>query len=210
MKKNSVFKLLMALLGIFLVGIGVAFNASTMLGNDPIGILYDGARNALKLSASQLGFVSNFVNYGLIIVLFFIGRKYINIGTLVYILPYSFFVSIGTKLYKLIFPGNNLAIRCIGGLTGCLLLYIGVAIYISMDIGLDPFTGVVMVIRDKVKSDFKKTKVLFDIVMVIIGVILGGKLGVITIFTAITAGPSIQFFSNKITSLMKLYKNKKT
>lgn len=58
-----------------------------------------------------------------------------------------------------------------------------------MDIGLDPFTGVVMVIRDKVKSDFKKTKILFDIVMVIIGVILGGKLGIITIFTAITAGP---------------------
>ena len=208
MKKITVFKLLMALLGIFFIGAGVAFNASTSLGNDPVGIIYDGVRNAAGLTASQLGFVSNFVNYGLIILLFFIGRKYVNIGTLIYILPYGFFVSTGTRIYDLIFSSHGLVSRFMGGMIGCFLLYTGVAIYISMDIGLDPFTGIVMVIRDKMKSDYKKTKICFDIVMVALGVILGGKLGIITVFTAMTAGPSIQFISNKITSLMESHEHK--
>jgi uncharacterized membrane protein YczE len=80
---------------------------------------------------------------------------------------------------------------------GCLLLYTGVAIFIAVDIGLDPFTGIVMVIRDKIKWDYKKTKVMFDVIMVVIGTSLGGKLGIITFATALTAGPLIQFISNR-------------
>lgn len=203
MRNISVFKILMALLGIFFIGVGVAFNAATQLGNDPIGIIYDGVRNALGLTGGQLGLVSNFVNYGLIILLFIIGRRYVNIGTLVYILPYGLFVNTGSKLYEFLFHSNGFAIRLFAGLIGCLLIYTGVAIFIAMDMGLDPFTGIVMVIRDKVKLDFKKTKICFDITMVILGVILGGKLGIITIFTALTAGPSIQWISDKIIKIMK-------
>ncbi|ROR28444.1 hypothetical protein EDD66_10426 [Mobilisporobacter senegalensis] len=209
MKNINLFKLLMALLGIFLIGAGVAFNAATQLGNDPIGIIYDGVRNALGLTPGQLGLVSNFVNYGLIALLFFVGRKYVNIGTLIYILPYGFFVNAGNKLYAAVIQSNDFSSRMVAGIIGCLFIYTGVAIYISMDMGLDPFTGIVMVIRDKIKLDFKKTKICFDIIMVIFGVILGGKLGIITVFTALTAGPSIQFISNKITGLMKLYENRK-
>lgn len=209
MKNISVFKVLMALLGIFFIGVGVAFNAATQLGNDPIGIIYDGVRNALGLTGSQLGLVSNFVNYGLIALLFFVGRRYVNIGTLIYILPYGIFVSTGSKIYELFASSNDFSIRMIAGLIGCLLIYTGVAIFISMDMGLDPFTGIVMVLRDKVKLDFKKTKICFDIIMVILGVILGGKLGVITIFTALTAGPSIQWISNKMNAQIMLYEKKK-
>lgn len=206
MKKIKLGKILLALLGIFFIGIGVAFNASTLLGNDPIGIIYDGVRNALGLTKGQLGLVSNVVNYGLIAILFFTGRHYVNIGTFIYILPYGFFVNLGTKFYESIFVTTNLAIRISVGLTGCILIYVGVGIFIAMDIGVDPFTGIVMAIRDKLKWDYKKTKVIFDIIMVMIGVLLGGKLGVITLFTALTAGPSIQWISGKITYFMNYKK----
>lgn len=202
MKNINLFKILMALLGIFFIGVGVAFNAATQLGNDPIGIIYDGTRNALGLTGRQLGLVSNFVNYGLIALLFFIGRKYVKVGTLIYILPYGLFVSVGTKIYEVLVTSNGFPSRLIAGFIGCLLIYTGVAIYIAMDIGLDPFTGIVMVLRDKLNLDYKKTKVGFDIIMVILGILLGGTLGIITIFTALTAGPSIQWISGKLTKLL--------
>lgn len=191
-------RILYALVGIFLVGIGVAFNNSSMLGNDPIGIVYDGVRSTLALSAAELGTASNFVNFGIIFVLLFIGRKYLNIGTLIYILPYGFFVNLGSKLYPILFAGDSLFIRWISVVVGCLLLYIGVAIYIAVNIGLDPFTGLVMVISDKVNKEYGTTKIVFDVFMIILGVILGGGLGIITIITAISAGPSIQYFSKVI------------
>ncbi len=193
--KISLKRVLYALIGILLVGIGIAFNSGGNLGNDPIGIVYDGFRNVLSLSTEQLGTASNYVNIVLIILLFFVGRKYVNIGTLIYILPYGLFVNFGAMLYPHLFASEHLLVRSLSVIIGCLLLYIGVAIFIAVDIGLDPFTGIVMVICDKVKVEYKKTKVVFDILMILIGVLLGGRLGVITIITALTAGPSIQYFS---------------
>ncbi len=79
-----------AIVGVFLVCIGVAINNNTQLGNDPVGIIYDGIRQAAQLSHAQLGVVSNYINIGLIIILFFFGRKYINVGTLIYLVPGSY------------------------------------------------------------------------------------------------------------------------
>jgi uncharacterized membrane protein YczE len=195
--KIDIKKILFALLGIFLIGIGVSFNSCAQLGNDPIGIVYDGVRNIAKLNSEQLGTASNLVNYGLILLLVFTGRRYINIGTLIYILPYGFFVNLGTRLYHSLFTVSSIPLQWLTVVAGCLLLYTGVAIFIAVDIGLDPFTGIVMVIRDKIKWDYKKTKVMFDVIMVVIGTSLGGKLGIITFATALTAGPLIQFISNR-------------
>lgn len=197
-------RILFALFGIFLVGIGIAFNSSSNLGNDPIGIVYDGVRNVLSLTTEQLGTASNYVNYGLIVVLFFIGRRYVNIGTFIYILPYGLFVNIGKILYNQIFTTDTILVRWLSVIIGCLLLYFGVAIFIAVNIGLDPFTGVVMVIADKVKKEYRVVKIFFDIFMITLGVILGGRLGIITIITALCAGPLIQYFFKMIQRYMKL------
>lgn len=202
MKQNTGIKIIYGLMGIFLVGVGVAFNASSMLGNDPIGIVYDGTRNVFNLSTEQLGMASNVVNIVLIILLWVTGKKYVNIGTFIYLIPYGFFVSIGTKLYSLLIISDTLAGRSLAGLLGCLSLYTGVAIFIAVDIGLDPFTGLVMTIRDKLSWDYKRTKICFDIFMMILGILLGGKLGIITLITAFTAGPVIQFISERVQMLL--------
>lgn len=43
----------LALLGIFLVCMGVAFNNNTQLGNDPVGIIYDGLRTTFHLEQAD-------------------------------------------------------------------------------------------------------------------------------------------------------------
>lgn len=195
LSKIDVRKCLIAVVGILLVGVGVSFNAMAHLGNDPVGIFYDGIRNALGLTAEQLGMASNIVNIALVVVLIFTGRKYLNLGTVIYIVPYGLCVDLGTFLYTKIFTANALWSQIEGSVVGCLLIYTGVAIFIAVDIGLDPMTGTAMVLKDALKWDFKKAKWLFDGVMTLLGFILGGTLGVVTIITAITAGPMIQWIS---------------
>lgn len=201
MKKNFWIKLVLALIGILFIGVGVGFNAASLFGNDPIALLYDGVRNALSLPASRLGMISNIVNYGIILILFFIGRHYVNIGTAVYILPFGTFVDAGTSLFPKIFASDTVLNRGIGAFMGCLLIYVGVSIYITVDIGLDPFTGLVMTINDHLPWGFGKTKICFDFILIIIGFLLGGKLGLITLITALTAGPSIQYFTKLLKKL---------
>ena len=196
-------KLLLAAAGILLVGIGIAFNAAAALGNDPIGIVYDGIRNTAGLSPQQLGMASNLVNIALVAAVFLLGRRYVNIGTFIYIIPYGTIVSLGGKLYGILFQVQTLPIRMLGAAIGCLLLYTGVAMFITADIGLDPFTGMVMIIRDKIGKEYGTVKVCFDAGCIILGFVLGGKLGIITILTALSAGPLIQLFAHWFAKMMK-------
>ena len=200
-KRIELRKCLIAVVGILLVGVGVSFNAMAQLGNDPVGIFYDGIRNAMGLNQEQLGLASNVVNVLLAVFLFFTGRKYLNLGTLIYILPYGMCVDVGTFLYSKIFVAEALWCQILACVAGCLLLYLGVAIFIAMDIGLDPMTGVAMVVRDWLKWDYKRAKWLFDGCMTLLGFLLGGTLGVVTILSAITAGPAIQYLAGKITGI---------
>ena len=54
-RKITVKSILAALLGVLFVGVGVAFNNCAGLGNDPIGMLYDGIRVAGNMNPEQLG-----------------------------------------------------------------------------------------------------------------------------------------------------------
>ena len=200
--KISIKRCLAAWAGIFFVGVGVALNAQAKLGNDPVGIFYDGIRNAMGLSDVQLGFASNVVNFAIVILLFFIARKYISVGTFIYILPYGFFVDLGTKLYQLVFAQDTMPVRVLAVVVGCVSLFLGVAIFIVTDIGVDPMTGVSLFIADKLKWEYYKAKILFDVGMTALGFLLGGTLGVITLLTAFIGGPTIQFFVKMIKSVL--------
>ncbi|MCI5872613.1 MAG: hypothetical protein PUJ55_15560 [Clostridiales bacterium] len=202
-------KILAAIVGVFLIGVGVAFNNCAGLGNDPVGIVYDGMRNAAGLSVEQLGMASNAVNIFLVLLLCVIGRRYISIGTIIYFLPYGFFVSIGERIYRMLLHTETMAVRIGFSVLGCLLLYLGVAIFIVVDIGVDPFTGIVLVICDKVKREYRFVKVAFDISMIILGTALGGTLGVVTVATALTGGPVIQFFKSRIQWLFQVEKTER-
>lgn len=194
-KRFSAKRFLMALVGVFLICIGVSFNNCAGLGNDTVGIVYDGMRAFWGMTGEQLGTASNLVNVVLVILLFLIGRKYVSLGTLIYFLPYGFFVGLGTSFYGALNLPAVLPAQIIASIIGCLLLCAGVGIYIAADIGVDPFTGLVLVLCDRLKKEYRIVKIVFDVVCIIVGTLLGGKLGVVTVATAIVAGPVIQFFT---------------
>lgn len=193
--------ILAAAFGVLLVGIGVAFNNCAGFGNDPIGIVYDGIRNAGGMDQAQLGMASNVVNLSLLVLLFFIGRHYLSVGTFVYLLPYGFCVDAGNLLYRQLAWSEGTGGRILFSVIGCSLVCLGVAIYITVDIGVDPFTGIVLVLRDRLKKEYRYVKIGFDVTMIVVGTALGGKLGLVTVITAFAVGPVIQFFSG----LLKTY-----
>lgn len=135
---------------------------------------------------------------------FFIGRRYVNIGTLIYILPYGLAVSIGNQLFSMLFPNPVLFSRILSAGCGCFLVHLEAALYISANIGMDPFNGLAMAFKDILHTQYRKVKVPFDCLLIVIGFLFGGKAGIITIFTAFTAGPSIQYLSNVITKKLEV------
>jgi uncharacterized membrane protein YczE len=201
----NVRKCFFALLGTMFIGIGVAFNSLSLMGNDPVGIFYDGIRAILKLSPYQLGFVTYLVNGSILLFLWFKGRRYLNFGTILYLVFYGTFVNIGLSLFRTIAEKDFVFMKAFSSITGCILIYLGVALFIVTDIGLDPITALISVIRDKLKWNFGITKVAFDTTFVTFGALLGGKLGIVTIITMLTAGPVIEIITKKLLKVIKIW-----
>lgn len=201
-RRLTVGKVLVALVGIFLVCVGVAFNNNTLLGNDPVGLIYDGIRVTFHVAQINLGLVSNVINVVLLILLFMVGRHYANVGSLMYLIPYGTFVLLGSHLYRWIFTNDALSTRVLGGVVGISLYYLGISLFICTDIGVDPFSGFMLTLRDYLHWSLRKTKICFDLVLIVIGFLLGGKVGGITLVTVATTGPAIQFLSTRLAKIL--------
>ena len=195
--KLNIYDILFALIGVSLCGIGVGFANCAALGLDSIGILYDGIRNILGFSADMLGVASFIVSGVLVIFLFFAARKYVSLGTFIYIVAYGSFITVGNIIYSALIYENTMFVRIVFSVLGYLLLYLGIAIYVAIDIGVDSFTGVVLYLTDVTHFEMKYVKIVFDIALIIIGAVLGGTLGVATFVTMVLAGPIIQFLTKR-------------
>jgi len=208
--ENFFMKILIAIIGVALVGIALAFNSSAMLGNDPVAVFYDGVRNLCGLPREELGLVTNLINCVFVVTMFMLGRKYINIGTFVYAVPMGSFIDLGFKIHSILNIPSTLNWRIFTAFCGCSMLFLGVGIFIAVDIGMDPCTGIVVILRDKIKSQYKTSKIICDICMLTLGFTFGGKIGAVTVISALIAGPTIQkvseVFDKRVFKLIKLNK----
>lgn len=185
-------KLPIALAGVILVGFGLAFNSAGGLGNDPVAVLYDGVRSILGFPVEKLGLVTNLVNVVFLAIVLIFNRRYINIGTFIYALPLGNFISLGFKLHDVLNIPGTMGGRILTSFLGCTMLFLGVGIFIAMNIGMDPVTGVTMIVRDKMKRQYKAAKVMCDVISLTLGFSFGGKVGAVTVIAALIAGPIIQ------------------
>lgn len=204
----NIYDILLALIGVSLCGMGVGFANSAALGLDSIGIFYDGIRNILNFSSDMLGVASFIVSAVIIAFLFFAARKYVSLGTFIYIIAYGSFITVGMLIYDAIVKENTLFARILFSIIGYLILYIGIGIYIAIDIGMDAFTGIVLFLTDKTHFEMKYVKIVFDVVLIIIGTVLGGTLGAATFITMVVAGPLINVFSKQFQKLYFKFKLK--
>lgn len=188
-------KILLALTGTAFTSCGMAFNSAAGLGNDPVAVFYDGVRHAAKLSSGQLGIATNIINYSLMVLVFSVGRKYVNIGTFLYTLPMGNFIDWSTAFYNRLGVPHILVWQIVSSCCGCFLLYFGISIFISLNIGVDPITGAIMILKDHSRLSYRAIKVICDLAVLAAGILLGGKFGAVTVFSALIAGPSIQWLS---------------
>ena len=184
-------KILFATIGEILLAFGIVFNSSAGFGNDAITVFYDGVHKALGVN---FGFAVNIINATIIVILLFFGRKYINIGTLLY-LPLGNVIN----LFFSIYPNFNIPYtiegRILSAAIGCLLLFVGLSCFVAAKIGMDPWNGLTFLLCDKTGKQYRFFKVLIDVIALVLGLILGGIAGVTTVIAAILGGPCIQQIS---------------
>jgi uncharacterized membrane protein YczE len=178
------------LLGIPLLGFGIARTLAARLGVSPYDVLHQGLAERTGLS-----FGTVVVLLGLLILLAWIPlRQRPGIGTVLNTLSVGFVVDLG--LYLLPEP-ELLAWRVVFLLTGIAVTALGIGLYIGSGLGPGPRDGLMTGIAAKGFAIWKVRTVL-ELIALVIGWALGGDVGIGTVLFAFSIGPLGHVFLSRL------------
>ena len=141
--KTTLIRVLILFAGLIIAHFGVSLFLLADLGSDPFNVMIQG------LSRTIAGFIySPIVTHGnthmavsilIIIVLLFVDRSYIKIGTVICMFCGGPIIDMFNMiLSSIITPDSTMAVRIISNVIGCIILALGMSIVIKSDAGTGP------------------------------------------------------------------------
>ena len=175
-----------AVIGITMIGIGVAFNYKANLGLGPWGVLHDGISKTINITYGQAGILTSLISLLLWIPL----KQKPGIATIFD----AFWIGLTADFIINIIPqAQTLIIQILYLITGITLIGLGTAIYVGGDLGAGPRDGI-MVGLEKLGLKIGNARTLLEFVAFSIGFLLGGKVGIASIIIVLSIGRVLQVF----------------
>ncbi len=189
--KGLVRKLIVAMAGLVICGIGVGIFLYSGLGVDPASVFELGIGNVFHIS---YGTSAAAINVVILAVVFFLDKSYINIASILAIFGIGYTADFANFILRIIFKGEqHIAVRLVMIIIGLLIMSAGIAAYIRADLGVGAIDLVSEIISDKLNISYRGVRVSADVTFVVVGFLLGGSVGIGTVLAAFMTGPSVQF-----------------
>ncbi len=179
-------KTLIVIAGSIISAYGITLAIGAGFGGATLAILWQGLTNVTDMS---IGTASLVVAVVMIIFAFLYDRKQINVGTVLYQIVYSAFVDVFNKIQHY---ADVKAVNFMLMLFGIVIFSIGTGLYSAANFGRGSYEAVTFSLAEKNGWKIKTVRMILDILMVVVGVLLGGKFGICTIVTVLLSGPIIQ------------------
>lgn len=187
-------RVVILMIGLTIAHLGVTLFLLTELGSDPFNVLIQGL---FRTFSALTGWA--FLTHGrvhivicllIILILLFVDRSYIKIGTVLCMIFGGPIIDMFTAvLSPLQISLLSLPVRIPVLAAGCVILAYGMTIVIRSDAGTGPNDLVAIVISDRMKKKFSVIRILVDIGFVAAGWLMGGIFGIGTIICALLVGP---------------------
>ena len=192
-------RLFILLTGLIIAHLGVTLFIQTNLGSDPFNVFVQGIFRTLSLILPfpwlTHGYTHIGISFLIILILLFVDKSYIKIGTLLCMILGGPIIDIFTLLLKdHINASLSTPLRIVILSLGCVILAFGMTIVINSEAGTGPNDLVAIVISDKVHKPFSIMRIVVDAAFVVTGFLLGGVFGIGTIICAFLVGPVAGFF----------------
>lgn len=197
--KTKIIRVIILFVGLIIAHFGVSLFLLANLGSDPFNVMIQGlSRTVADVITSPLithGNTHMAVSILIIIVLLFVDRSYIKIGTLICMFCGGPIIDIfNMVLGSVITPDSAMAVRVISNVLGCVILALGMSVVIKSDAGTGPNDLVGVVISDKTKKKFSIIRMMVDACFLVCGWLLGGVVGIGTVICLFLVGPVAGFF----------------
>lgn len=191
-------KIIIIVIGSIIAAYGITLALYAGFGGATLAVLWQGISRTFHIS---IGMTSLIVAIVMIVFAFFYDRSQIHIGTILYQIVYSLCVDLFANAHVY---STHLWVNALIMLLGVLLFAVGTGFYAAASLGRGSYEALTFSLAEKNGWQVKVVRMILDIVMVIAGVLLGGKFGICTIVTIIISGPVIQFTASKTKKLFKM------
>lgn len=197
--KELLVRVVILMLGLTIAHFGVTLFLMANLGADPFNVLVQGIFRSIDKVVSidflTHGRVHIAISLLIIIILIFVDKSYVRIGTILCMICGGPIIDFFTWMLS---PFEDLmmlfAFRIIANVLGCFILAFGMTIVIKSEVGTGPNDLVAVVISDKIHKKFSIVRVIVDVVFALTGLLLGGVIGIGTVICAFMVGPVAGFF----------------
>ena len=196
--KNWWKKIVVIVIGSMIAAYGITLALYAGFGGATLAVLWQGLSETFHMS---IGMASFMVALGMILFVVIYDRSQIHIGTVLYQIVYSACVDLfaNCHIYSRYVWVNFLIM-----LLGVILFALGTGLYASASLGRGSYEAVTFALAEKNNWQIKIVRMILDIVMIVVGVLLGGKFGICTIVTVIISGPVIQLVNVRSKQLFKM------
>ena len=196
--KNWWKQIVVIVIGSMIAAYGITLAWYAGFGGATLAVLWQGLSETFHMS---IGMASFMVALGMILFVVIYDRSQIHIGTVLYQIVYSACVDLfaNCHIYSRYVWVNFLIM-----LLGVILFAVGTGLYASASLGRGSYEAVTFALAEKNNWQVKIVRMILDIVMVVVGVLLGGKFGICTIVTVIISGPVIQLVNARSKQLFKM------
>lgn len=190
-------------LGIIVVGSVIAAYGITLamyagFGGATLAVLWQGLSKTFSMSIGMASFV---VAAAMVLFVLFYDRRQIHIGTVLYQIVYSTCVDLFANCHVY---SETMWINFLIMMLGVVVFAVGTGLYAAASLGRGSYEALTFALAEKNNWQVKLVRMVLDILMVVAGVLLGGKFGACTIVTVIISGPIIQFVNGRAKRIFKL------
>lgn len=191
-------KIIIIVIGSIIAAYGITLALYAGFGGATLAVLWQGMSKTFHIS---IGRTSLIVAVIMIVFAFFYDRSQIHIGTILYQIVYSFCVDLFVNAY---IYSTHVWINLWIMLLGIFLFAIGTGFYAAASLGRGSYEALTFSLAEKNGWQVKVVRMVLDLLMVILGVLLGGQFGVCTIVTVLISGPIIQYTASKTKKIFKI------
>lgn len=196
--KDIIQRVILLIISLILIAFFASFLVSANIGGDAVLVFEQGIAKVLSISIGNAIFI---LNSSLTLVLFFVDKKKINIGTVLVMVLLGFLLQFFIDTGWIYNPQGVLWKAILTDFFAIIGLGFSLSLYIHSNIGYSPFEGLLIALHERTSWRFAYIKIANDVILFLIGWSLGGIVGIGSLMTIIMLGPLIDIFGKMLNKI---------
>ena len=174
------------------IGVGVGVILYANVGGDTITVFQDGMHNVLSISYGQASLLYNAV---LIVLALIFSKNNFGAGTIVTALITGLMIDISNNLLVSLNLELDFIMKLMVFFIGLSIYTFGLALLIKCKLGMNALDSLIYRLVDMIHIEYKWIRIVADLILTILGFIMGGVVGIGTLVSILCTGMMIDLFT---------------